>query len=174
MLSADEPPTALDVTIQAQILELIRALRDDFGTSVIMITHDLGVVAGMSDRIIVMYAGRVMERGRTRDLFKEPSHPYTIGLLRSVPRLDEGGAHTTRLIPIPGLPPNTAQELPGCPFAARCPFTEARCREAFPEPRSYAEGHEVFCWRADEIRAMPNDDRAEAAVRKAEEMSRAS
>ncbi len=172
LLIADEPTTALDVTIQAQILELIRGLRDDFDTSVIMITHDLGVVAGISDRVMVMYAGRVMERADTKALFKAPSHPYTIGLLRSVPRLDEGAHGDGRLIPIPGLPPNVAKPLPGCPFAARCPFAEARCKEAFPEVKVYGSGHEVACWRADEVRAMSVEERDAYASRKAEEMSR--
>ncbi len=169
LLIADEPTTALDVTIQAQILDLIKALRDDFGTSVILITHDLGVVAGLSDRIMVMYAGRVMERAPTRTLFKETAHPYTIGLLRSVPRLDTG-ADKSRLVPIPGLPPNIAKPVPGCPFAARCPFTEDRCTQSFPERQVLSEDHEVFCWRAKEIAAMSQDDRDEAARRKADSM----
>ncbi len=165
LLVADEPTTALDVTIQAQILELITELRDDFGTSVIFITHDLGVVAGITDRIMVMYAGRVMERASTKDLFAAPSHPYTIGLLRSVPRLDQGD--TGKLIPIPGLPPNTSKPVAGCPFAARCPFTTDKCREAFPEQVTFGESHEVFCWRAEEIRDMSAEDRDEAARKKA-------
>lgn len=173
LLIADEPTTALDVTIQAQILDLITELRDDLGTSVIFITHDLGVVAGISDRIMVMYAGRVMERADTRTLFKAPAHPYTIGLLRSVPRLDKGAQRRERLIPIPGLPPNVSKPLAGCPFAARCPFTEDRCREAFPERQSFAPGHEVYCWRAEEVRDMTPQARDEAARRKAEAMGSA-
>ena len=150
LLIADEPTTALDVTIQAQILELIKDLREDFGTSVIMITHDLGVVAGMADRIIVMYAGRVMEEAPSNELFHKPSHPYTVGLLRSVPRLDKGRA--ARLIPIPGLPPNVAKPLPGCPFAARCKWAQPKCHEAFPEPVDFGDGHRSYCWRAEEVR----------------------
>src|SRR5690606_33624669 len=115
LLIADEPTTALDVTIQAQILELIKDLRKDFGTSVVMITHDLGVVAGMADRVIVMYAGRVMEEALAEDLFSRPGHPYTVGLLRSVPRLDLGAS--ARLIPIDGRPPDVSKPIPGCPFA---------------------------------------------------------
>ena len=170
LLIADEPTTALDVTIQAQILDLIRALRSDLGTSVIFITHDLGVVAGISDKIMVMYAGRVMERADAPALFKSPSHPYTIGLLRSVPRLD--GVHGgDRLVPIPGLPPNTSKPLPGCPFVARCPFAQERCSEAFTEMIDFGDGHQVFCWRAEEVRAMAPSERDEAARRKAEAMA---
>lgn len=171
LLIADEPTTALDVTIQAQILDLIKDLRDDLGTSVIMITHDLGVVAGISDRIMVMYAGRVMERADTITLFKKPAHPYTIGLLRSVPRLDQKANDRAELVPIPGLPPNVSKPIPGCPFAARCPFTEDRCNQGFPEMQTFEDGHEVFCWRASEIRAMSAEERDEAARRKAESMS---
>ena len=167
LLVADEPTTALDVTIQAQILEEIKRLRDEFGTSVVLITHDLGVVAGVSDRIMVMYAGRVMERAETEVLFDAPSHPYTIGLLRSIPRLDQ---HGEQLIPIPGLPPNVAKPIAGCPFAPRCPFAEAKCREAFPEYREFEPGHEVACWRAEEVRAMSREELDQAAARKAEEM----
>ena len=170
LLIADEPTTALDVTIQAQILDLIRALRDDLGTSVILITHDLGVVAGLSDKILVMYAGRVMERADAITLFENPSHPYTIGLLRSVPRLDQGAAGG-RLVPIPGLPPNTAKPLPGCPFSARCPFAVDKCTESFPDAKAYGPGHEVFCWRADDVRAMSQEERDQAARTKAEAMS---
>jgi oligopeptide transport system ATP-binding protein len=170
LLIADEPTTALDVTIQAQILDLIRALRDDLGTSVILITHDLGVVAGLSDKIMVMYAGRVMERADAITLFDNPSHPYTIGLLRSIPRLDQGG-EGGKLVPIPGLPPNTSKPLPGCPFAARCPFVQDKCTESFPEGKTFEDGHEVFCWRADEVRAMSQDERDQAAISKAEAMA---
>lgn len=152
LLIADEPTTALDVTIQAQILELIKDLSKDFGTSVILITHDLGVVAGMSDRIIVMYGGRIMEEAPTRELFKSPSHPYTLGLLRSIPRLDDD-AHE-RLVPIHGLPPNLADLPGGCPFHPRCPFVEDRCKETFPERHAVNEEHGVFCWRSEEVSEM--------------------
>ena len=145
LLIADEPTTALDATIQAQILELIRSLRDEFGTSVILITHDLGVVAGMADRVIVMYGGRVMEEAPTRALFARPGHPYTVGLLESVPRLD--GDLGQLLKPIPGLPPDLSRPPSGCPFHPRCPSADERCQNAFPEPWYPAPDHRVYCWR---------------------------
>ncbi len=149
LLIADEPTTALDVTIQAQILELIRDLRRDFDTSVIVITHDLGVVAGMADRIIVMYAGKVVEQAAAVDLFRKPAHPYTVGLLKSVPRLDRAGSD--KLIPIEGRPPDTSKNIKGCPFAPRCSFAQEKCRKEAP-PLERLEGErEVACWRADEI-----------------------
>ena len=149
LLIADEPTTALDVTIQAQILELIRDLRRDLGTSVIVITHDLGVVAGMADRIIVMYAGKVVEQADATALFRRPAHPYTVGLLKSVPRLDRAGAD--KLIPIEGRPPDTSKNIQGCPFAPRCAFAKDKCRREAP-PLEQLEGQrEVACWRADEI-----------------------
>ncbi len=150
LLIADEPTTALDVTIQAQILELIKDLRRDFGTSVILITHDLGVVAGMADRIVVMYAGKVVEEAPAQELFHHPSHPYTVGLLRSVPRLDKG--KTGRLIPIDGLPPNTSKPIAGCPFADRCVWVRPECKKGFPEPADFGGGHRSYCIRAEEVR----------------------
>src|SRR6185369_2838618 len=129
LLIADEPTTALDVTIQAQILELIKDLKARMGTSVIMITHDLGVVAGMTDKIIVMYAGRVFEQAPTRELFATPANPYTKGLLRSVP--DPAHEEGTPLYQIPGLPPDVAHLPPGCPFAERCDRVEDICRREF-------------------------------------------
>jgi len=138
LLIADEPTTALDVTIQAQILELMADLKRDFGTAIIMITHDLGVVAGLCDRVMVMYAGRVVETGSVRDIFYRPQHPYTLGLLRSMPRIDEHGA--TQLTAIPGQPPNL-QALPsGCAYQQRCPFAFERCRADVPALRSIAAG----------------------------------
>jgi oligopeptide transport system ATP-binding protein len=129
LLIADEPTTALDVTIQAQILELIKKLKQETGTSVILITHDLGVVAGMTDRIIVMYAGKVFEQAPTPELFARPGNPYTKGLLRSVPDpTSEQGA----LYQIPGLPPDVAHLPPGCPFAPRCEYAQEICRREFP------------------------------------------
>ena len=151
LLIADEPTTALDVTIQAQILRLIKDLREDFGTSVIVITHDLGVVAGMADRIIVMYAGRVMERASADDIFRQPSHPYTVGLLKSVPRLDRGSSE--RLIPIEGRPPDTSKPITGCPFAPRCGWAQERCRKERPPVHTVAEDHHSACWRAEEVYA---------------------
>ena len=149
LLIADEPTTALDVTIQAQILELIKDLREDFGTSVITITHDLGVVAGMAERIIVMYAGRVMEEAPADELFYKPSHPYTVGLLKSVPRLDRGGEE--ELIPIEGLPPDTSNEIKGCPFAERCRWKIDKCEDEFPPPVDFGHQHRSYCWRAEEV-----------------------
>jgi oligopeptide transport system ATP-binding protein len=142
LLIADEPTTALDVTIQAQILDLLRGLRDDFGTAIVLITHDLGVVAGMADRIMVMYAGRVMESASTGSLFKETAHPYTLGLLKSIPRLDQGSG---RLVPISGQPPDLSRPTPGCPFAPRCEFADDLCLAEFPDAVTVAEGHIAFC-----------------------------
>jgi len=130
LLIADEPTTALDVTIQAQVLELLRALTSELGTAVILITHDLGVVAGMTQRINVMYAGFVVETGATADIFAHPSHPYTVGLLHSIPRLD---AEDEELIPIEGVPPDLRSEPIGCPFAPRCAWRIERCWTVNPE-----------------------------------------
>lgn len=160
LLIADEPTTALDVTIQAQILELIKDLRSSLGTSVILITHDLGVVAGMADRIIVMYAGRAMEEAPSGALFYTPSHPYTVGLLRSVPRLDRGDEG--RLIPIDGKPPNVSKPIPGCPFAPRCLWAQDKCHNEFPEPVEFEDGHRSYCWRAKEVREAELGTRATA------------
>jgi oligopeptide transport system ATP-binding protein len=147
LLIADEPTTALDVTIQAQILDLIRSLRDDFGTSVILITHDLGVVAGMTERVAVMYAGKIVEFGATDDIFEAPSHPYTQGLLASIPRIDEDKSET--LTPIAGLPPDLSALPPGCPFKPRCPKAIERCGEEYPPPVELGRGHWAACWRAE-------------------------
>ncbi|WP_233497047.1 ABC transporter ATP-binding protein [Lujinxingia litoralis] len=171
LLIADEPTTALDVTIQAQILELIKDLRTDFGTSVIMITHDLGVVAGMADRIIVMYAGRVMEVTEADKLFKSPGHPYTVGLLKSVPRLDRG--HEERLIPIEGRPPDTSKPIPGCPFAPRCAWAEEKCLRERPPLFEVAPGHRSACWRASEVYLAELGSKATTAqVTRVEELAR--
>ncbi|MHB0869834.1 MAG: ABC transporter ATP-binding protein [Chloroflexota bacterium] len=144
LLIADEPTTALDVTIQAQILDLIRELRKEFGTAVIMITHDLGVVAGMTDKINVMYAGYIVESAPTDELFANPRHPYTLGLLRSIPRIDE--ERRERLIPIEGLPPDLIDAPAGCPFAPRCSFVVDRCRTENPKLEPVARGHQIACW----------------------------
>jgi oligopeptide transport system ATP-binding protein len=130
VLIADEPTTALDVTIQAQILDLIRGLRDEFGTAVVLITHDLGVVAGMADEVAVMYAGRIVERAPAPALFASPQHPYTLGLMRCIPRLDRNDDHLT---PIPGRPPDLAHLGSGCPFEPRCGFVLDRCGRERPE-----------------------------------------
>jgi oligopeptide transport system ATP-binding protein len=144
LLIADEPTTALDVTIQAQILDLVRALVRDSGTSVILITHDLGVVAGMTDRILVMYGGRVIEEGATDALFEGPLHPYTAGLLASVPRLDRDDR--TELVPISGLPPHPSDLPPGCPFHPRCPRVMERCRLDYPAVVTVESGRWAACW----------------------------
>ena len=148
LLIADEPSTALDVTIQAQILELIKTLKQVTGTSVILITHDLGVVAGMTDQLIVMYAGRVFEQAPTRELFDRPGNPYTKGLLRSVPDpLDEKGA----LYQIPGQPPDVAHLPDGCPFAPRCERAEDICRSEFPPFVQLNADHYSLCHFAKEV-----------------------
>lgn len=144
LLIADEPTTALDVTIQAQILELIRDLVTDSQTSVVLITHDLGVVAGMADRVAVMYAGRLIEHGETSDLFAHAKHPYTQGLLQSIPTLD--GDRKNELIPIEGLPPDLSDLPPGCPFAPRCHRSVDRCGVDYPEVVTFAEGRWAACW----------------------------
>jgi oligopeptide transport system ATP-binding protein len=143
ILLADEPTTALDVTIQAQILALVRERQREMNTAVIWITHDLGVVAELCDRVLVMYAGRIVEGGPTADVLAEPRHPYTQGLLRSLPRLD--GARAAALEPIRGLPPDLGHLPPGCPFAPRCDSVRNVCREVYPEPCAPAAGREVRC-----------------------------
>jgi oligopeptide transport system ATP-binding protein len=148
LLIADEPTTALDVTIQAQILELIKKLKRETGTSVILITHDLGVVAGMTDHVIVMYAGKIFEQARTGELFSTPGNPYTKGLLRSVPDpTDEQG----KLYQIPGLPPDMAHLKPGCPFAARCDYVQDICRREFPPFVQLNTDHHSLCHFAREV-----------------------
>ncbi|MBI4317221.1 MAG: ABC transporter ATP-binding protein [Chloroflexi bacterium] len=144
MLIADEPTTALDVTIQAQIIDLVKRLRKELGTAVMWITHDLGVVAGMCDKVVVMYAGHVAESAPVRELYERPSHPYTLGLLRSIPRLDE--ERKAKLVPIEGLPPDLINVPPGCPFAPRCPYVKEVCRQTMPSLRVVGPGHEIACW----------------------------
>ena len=149
LLIADEPTTALDVTIQAQILELIKDLKARLGTSVILITHDLGVVAGMTDKIIVMYAGKVFEQAPTRELFATPANPYTKGLLRSVP--DPAHEEGTALYQIPGLPPDVAHLPPGCPFAERCERAADICRSESPPFVEISKDHHSLCHFAKEV-----------------------
>ena len=151
LLIADEPTTALDVTIQAQILELIKDLKARMGTSVILITHDLGVVAGMTEKIIVMYAGKVFEQAPTRELFATPANPYTKGLLKSVP--DPAHEDGTELYQIPGLPPDVAHLPPGCPFAPRCERAQDICRADFPPFVQINENHHSLCHFAKEVYA---------------------
>jgi oligopeptide transport system ATP-binding protein len=151
LLIADEPTTALDVTIQAQILELIKDLKTRMGTSVILITHDLGVVAGMTEKIIVMYAGKVFEQAPTRELFATPANPYTKGLLKSVP--DPAHEEGTELYQIPGLPPDVAHLPPGCPFAERCERAEDICRAEYPPFVQINENHWSLCHFAKDVYA---------------------
>jgi peptide/nickel transport system ATP-binding protein len=145
LLIADEPTTALDVTIQAQILDLIRTLQHETGTAVILITHDLGVVAEVADDVIVMYAGRVVEQAPVEALFASPQHPYTVGLLGSIPRLD---VEQVRLASIEGQVPGPLDRPAGCAFAARCPFADASCRSNAPALREVATRHLAACWKA--------------------------
>jgi oligopeptide/dipeptide ABC transporter ATP-binding protein len=151
VIIADEPTTALDVTMQAQILQLLRRLRDDLGTSLMVISHDVGVVAGLADRVAIMYAGRVVERGSAVDVIGGPRHPYGRGLLTSVPRLDAATKH--RFEAIPGTPPDPAALPVGCAFAPRCPHVVDRCRDEDPPLRAPALGGErqAACWRQDEL-----------------------
>jgi len=147
ILIADEPTTALDVTIQAQILELFKDIQRKTGVSIILITHDLGVVAQTADRIAVMYAGKIAETGARRDIFYRPQHPYTKGLLHSVPRLDlEGGD----LVPIDGTPPDLFSPPEGCPFTARCSYAMEVCGKVYPAVAEVSAGHRVCCWLQDE------------------------
>ncbi len=145
LLIADEPTTALDVTIQAQILELMRALRAELGTAIVLITHDLGVIAELADDVVVMYAGKVVERCAASRLFAEPQHPYTIGLLGSIPRLDRDAG---RLSAIEGIVPDAAAHPAGCRFHPRCPFAIDRCSKEIPPLVEMTPGHSVACWRA--------------------------
>ncbi len=150
LLIADEPTTALDVTIQAQIIELIKRLQEQLGMSVMWITHDLGVAAGLVDRLNVMYAGYIVERGTVRDIFKRPRHPYTHGLLRSLPRLDAPAG--TDLYSVPGQPPDLSALPVGCPFAPRCRYAVEQCLEAMPALESIdGQEHAAACWRSLEI-----------------------
>jgi oligopeptide/dipeptide ABC transporter ATP-binding protein len=144
LLIADEPTTALDVTIQAQILDLMKALSAEFHTAVMLITHDLGVVAGMCDRVVVMYAGNIVEEAPTRQLFAQPAHPYTKALLHSIPRLEDNKKE--RLTPIKGQPPDLVNLPPGCPFAPRCPKVQARCRVEKPALETVAENQHAACF----------------------------
>jgi peptide/nickel transport system ATP-binding protein len=145
LLIADEPTTALDVTIQAQILDLLRRLREETGTAIMLITHDLGVVAEMCDDVVVMYAGEIVERAPTGELFTRPQHPYTVGLIGSIPRL---GPRKARLAAIRGTVPSLTGGFKGCRFAARCPLAEERCRTIAPPLADTGAGHLSRCWKA--------------------------
>ncbi|MER1934559.1 MAG: ABC transporter ATP-binding protein [Priestia megaterium] len=147
VLIADEPTTALDVTIQAQILELFKDIQQKTDVSIVLITHDLGVVAQVADRIAVMYAGKIVEIGTRRDIFYTPQHPYTKGLLRSVPRLD---LYESELVPIAGSPPDLFAPPSGCSFAPRCPYVMEVCDRMYPASTKLKESHQVHCWLQDE------------------------
>jgi peptide/nickel transport system ATP-binding protein len=147
LLIADEPTTALDVTIQAQVLELMKKLKEEYNTSMIMITHDLGIVAEICDEVAVMYAGRIIEKGTLQDVFNHTKHPYTEGLFNSLPNIEDRQA---RLKPIPGLMPDPTDLPKGCSFSPRCPYATERCRDSRPKPRMVSETHMVECLRYDE------------------------
>ena len=151
LLIADEPTTALDVTISAQILDLVKRLKKEVGMAVIWITHDLGVVAGMADRVIVMYAGRIVEQSAVGELYANPKHPYTLGLLKSIPRLDE--TRKEKLEPIEGLPPDLVNYPTGCPFAPRCPYAIQKCLEERPPlAPTTSTKHLSACWRWQDVK----------------------
>ena len=149
LIIADEPTTALDVTIQAQILELMRELAQQFGTALIIITHNLGVVARYANRVVVMYAGKIIETGTAAEIYRNPRHPYTLGLLNSVPRLDE--AVKAKLDPIEGLPPDLVDLPVGCSFQPRCPYAFDRCTQETPYLMEHSEAHTTACWRHEEL-----------------------
>src|SRR5512134_848901 len=153
LLIADEPTTALDVTIQAQILDLMRELKTKTGAAIVLITHDLGVVAEMAQRVVVMYAGRKVEEAPVDGLFARPLHPYTKGLLGSIPRLAEAAAAggRKRLVEIPGMVPSLKEEVPGCLFAPRCPHATARCGAEYPPLEEKSAGHWVACWEWERV-----------------------
>jgi oligopeptide transport system ATP-binding protein len=151
VLIADEPTTALDVTVQAQIMDLLKELQRETGTGLILITHDLGVVASVAERIVVMYSGRVMEQGYVDEIYASPANPYTVGLLDSIPRLDQ---KIGRLPAIPGLPPNLLAVPPGCPYHLRCAMVVDACyADPSPPLTEVAAGHKSMCWRAEEVYA---------------------
>ncbi|HXP03109.1 MAG TPA: ABC transporter ATP-binding protein [Stellaceae bacterium] len=158
VLIADEPTTALDVTIQAQILELMRELQETFGTAIMLITHDMGVVAENADRVVVMYAGRKVEEADAKTLFEAPGHPYTRGLLGSIPKLDVAArldAHRNRLTEIKGMVPSLHNLPKGCTFAPRCEFATGQCHAAYPPLVQYRPGHTIACWHAERLLAVP-------------------
>ena len=161
ILIADEPTTALDVTIQAQILDILRNLAQELGVAVIIITHDLGVVAGMCDRINVMYAGRIVEKGTATELFDDPKHPYTRGLIRSVPRMDQDVSG--RLFSIQGQPPSVIDLPDCCPFYPRCEYAMDICTRKYPEAEAVEDGREVACWLYKDTAAA--EEKEESVVR---------
>jgi oligopeptide transport system ATP-binding protein len=155
LLIADEPTTALDVTIQAQVLEVMARLSHEFGTAVIIITHNLGVVARYADRVNVMYAGKIIETSTAEKVYADPRHPYTLGLLRSVPRLDQ--VADEKLVPIEGLPPDLGHLPQGCSFYSRCTFRLDKCKEEYPPLALVAENHYAACW-VDVTKERPSDN----------------
>lgn len=161
LLLADEPTTALDVTIQAQILEILARLSREFGTAVVIITHNLGVVARYADRVNVMYAGKVAESATAKELYKNPRHPYTLGLLKSVPRLDQ--ARKAKLDPIEGVPPDLVNMPQGCPFYPRCSFRVEKCANEMPPLFKVAEDHHSACWEWQNV-AASRDGAAEVTA----------
>ena len=161
LLIADEPTTALDVTIQAQILDLMQNLQRETGTAIILITHDLGVVAGVADEVAVMYAGRVVEHAPVHALFDRPQHPYTVGLLGSIPPMD---GERERLASIEGQVPSPLRRTPGCSFADRCPFADVRCRTQAPLLVVVGESHRSACWKAPLEPQVLMNERTEAAL----------
>ena len=154
LIIADEPTTALDVTIQAQILELMKDLTKRLGVALVVITHNLGVVARYADRVNVMYAGKIIEMGSAQQIYHQPHHPYTLGLLASVPRMDQ--PRGTRLIPIDGQPPDLTRLDRGCAFRPRCRFAVDRCGQEFPPLENIDSGHVSACWRVKEINELKN------------------
>jgi peptide/nickel transport system ATP-binding protein len=146
LLIADEPTTALDVTIQAQILDLLNELKAKLGMAVMLITHDMGVIAETAQRVVVMYAAKIAEEASVRELFKEPLHPYTQGLLRSIPRIDLAAEKKQRLEAIPGVVPSLVDPAPGCRFAPRCPHVMPTCTDKEPPLKEARPGHKVACW----------------------------
>jgi oligopeptide/dipeptide ABC transporter ATP-binding protein len=147
VIIADEPTTSLDVTIQAQYLRLLREIQEETGLSLIFITHDFGIVAKMCDRVLVMYAGRIVESGPVREIFNKPAHPYTQALLSSVPTMEE---RPDRLYSIQGQPPALWDLPQGCRFAARCPYADDRCQQEYPPSFTIGEGHSADCWRLED------------------------
>jgi len=152
LIIADEPTTALDVTIQAQILELMKNLTRELGVALIVITHNLGVVARYADRVNVMYAGKMIEMGNAQQIYHDPHHPYTLGLLASVPRMDQPRGN--RLVPIDGQPPDLTRLDQGCAFRPRCRFAIDRCAEEIPLLENVGDAHVAACWRQNEIRDL--------------------
>lgn len=152
LLIADEPTTALDVTIQAQIVELVKELQQKLGMAIIWISHNLALVAGLVDKVIVMYSGYIVEQAPVDDLYERPLHPYTLGLLHAIPTLEQ--RNQERLASIEGMPPDLRRPATGCPFAPRCPYVIDQCLQAVPPLRAVGPGHTSACWRAEDVRKV--------------------